>query len=295
MVEAVDDGKTFQTWGRRLPIVLAIVLITVALALWQLANYAGLMRHVGEWQFARFGRFFPAATLMLALLLVTALAVLVLRLFWREKRDRQGAAQEIFLLARVNRSAKAMFLIAVFCALLTTFVAIGVARLPGAAAPRQNLDAGKNLIAAQLADGPTRASGLEGVGPTARFTQDLLIFRRTIFVVPVNTGSKASTLLVEVDAPGARADGPLSDRDGYLRLDAAPQEVVTMYQGAGYDVADGAAVLYRDADSARWRPLMTSVLLLLATLIAVAFGYVFRRSGRRLEERVASQSSAKAS
>ncbi len=268
-------GRNFA--GRWL---LLIVAAAVAILFIQAVSYSGLMRSLAEWQFVRFGRYFPVFTIILfagLVALIWSLLVLV-----RRRARKETPPVTLSRLAFRWRSA-GMFL--GIASGVLAIVAIGVF-IHYLRAPRDSASIRiANLSQAQGASftpGPTRLEGIRALGPVGLYTEDVLFSSRTYYFVPVGRDANgAFNLFVEIDDPQAQRFP--ESTTGLLRSDALPSEFAQMYRINRMAVAPESAVLFRDAQSAD-RPIL--VLLGEVALFAVSaalFAFLCRRRARKIE------------
>lgn len=266
----------------------ALVLSAYAIAgylLFQSVFYRGLVRSLGEWQFAHLGGFFPAITSAILYLLFSlpllALFLLLERQHRRLERDRSVLVRSVEGVARLRRVltvlSMTMLLGSMACIGLTPFLPDGGGRshtivvgAPAAFVP---------------AEGRSRLVGQTDVDQVARFSRRALFLRQDMLVAPVRAaGDRTGTVRFFVEiAPGADADelGRLPS-EGVLRRNGLPGEVVMLYRSAGVPVAGEHYLLYGSARAVRWPYYQLALQLGLAALLLGVARWLEDRRYRRL-------------
>lgn len=250
-------------------------------ALFAALEYIGLIRTLGEWQFATFGFYAP----MLTVTGLTAVSVLVARLLHILLRRNRG----IRVSAGQSRSAivarDALFAISFLAGGIALAAAINLQLLPDRRGPARTLTSeGVNVGY----EGVARLAGFRTSGPMARYTEGVAFWRRTIFIVPLQaTGGRGDapvSVFAEIGPEGATGQGD-ANLIGIMRRDAVPSELVPLYQAAGVRVAPQASVLFRDARSMAFGSIVlvaeATVIAVLALLAALGIHRVLQRASRR--------------
>lgn len=303
MVEAVTADKVDRPmWRTRGLIILAICLIVFAVLAGQLVTYTDLVGRLGEWQFARFGRYFPALTVLLPIVLGviiwTAVAKILRMIAERRNGARAALGKRRILLIDATRL---LFILAAVAGLLTLAVFTHYLQLPGNDGKLQVVSF-KTASAQDLREGPVKLIDAPGIGPVSRYADGLIFTQRTSFFVPVGSvlmpsesgsaSARSFNLFVEIEPPaGDISDDALTrlasvkstEHRGLLRAGALPAEIVAMYRGAGYPVETRSAVLFLSSASANYRVLLYMCETLAFGLIALLFGLVLHRAKRRAE------------
>lgn len=295
-MEQVAARSGDRRGGRNLRWLMALLLFAGVVLTVQAVSYDGVMRWLGEWQFALFGRFFPPLTIALIL---AALALLWSALRRLRRRMRQGRNEppppltveerRVREIAKMTRAYRAIAFITIVAA--GGFVGTGIhyLQLPGPTPSVALVDLRSGAPAA-LREGSVRITGIRPLGPIARFRNDVLWRRQTIFFLPVGRtrledGSEAANLFVQVRGHDRR-NLPGEVR-GLLRTDALPPEIATMYRAAGTPVARESAVVYANERFANHATLATLIQLAVVTLIGALFALLMRRRRRRMEDAAA--------
>lgn len=274
------SSENKQGWhfaGRWLLLLVAVV---VAILLVQSISYSGLMRSLAEWQFVRFGRYFPVFTL----LVLAGIAALVWRVlvFVRRRARRERAPKTLARLAsRWHGAAMFLAIAAAALAILALGVAIHFVRAPGEDGKLRVADLSR-LQGASFAPGSTRLEGIRALGPIGLYTEDLLFSTRTYYFVPAGRAANGVfNLFIEIDGPDANQI-PASTT-GLLRTDALPSEVAEMYRLNRMPVAAKSSVLFKSERSAN-RPILILLGEVAAfALLAALFAFLSRRRARKLE------------
>ena len=273
-----------------------LVMIAISLfLLWQIVQYEGLVNRLGEWQFSRIGEFFPAITLALIVIIIGAWIALILKILYSRKKETDADAVDgdavdgeatddgIYIIRRLRGAARAFFVFAGVALVLTFIAATDVLGLIGKDKPAQTVTLAQTAPS-EWPEGPVHIKGVTSGGPIGRLTQNMFFFRRTYFYLPVESRQGGIDLVVELTPDEARNHTVESNRTGYLRQDGFPRETAEMYRNANYPVASSVTILYLDAASARWRPLMLTLSLAIATILLSIIGLLFRRAWRRTEK-----------
>lgn len=253
----------------------AWAIAVVLVLLWQLVAYRGLIALAAEWEFDAFGRYYPALTY---LLLVVLLGSPVLWLIRGRADDHLPGRTFI----------RALLGVAIGCA-----VGGGIAVATMIAQPDGDGAAARIVIGSPGAEG-ARATTAVLVGDViedrvAGLSENLFVARRSFRFAPiVSPGSRSSgepaRYFVEIGGGNtlalARADGALR---GILKPQALPGELVRLFRYAGIDVARDYQVLFATRDSLVWPYRVIAVELLLAGLLCAvaALGLHLHRERRR--------------
>ncbi|MDZ3833694.1 MAG: hypothetical protein U0S50_18045 [Sphingopyxis sp.] len=274
-------------------------------------TYTDLVGRLGEWQFARFGRYFPALTVLLpivlGLIVWTAAAKILRVLAERRSGTRSALGKRRILLVDATRL---LFILAAVAGLLTLAVFTHYLQLPDNRGKLQLVSL-KTASAGDLREGPVKLIDAPGIGPVSRYADGLIFTQRTSFFMPVGAASTARegvsgaekpfNLFVEVapssddisdDALARLVSVKSAEHRGLLRAGALPAEIVAMYRGAGYPVDTSSSVLFLSPASANFRVLLYMCETLAFGLIALLFGLILNRSKRRADRAEAVGSSA---
>lgn len=279
---AVNSGNNDRQWSTRRWLLISSAIVFLFLFI-QAATYTGVVEWLAEWQFARFGRYFPTLTLALLLLSFIGLWILIDRLRRRARNQRILVDPLVRDMRRLSSAANFLYIVAGLSALMGLGVLASYFQQPTMDGPPTIVDLSRG--AATLEPGATRLTGVTAIGPVSRHTEDLLFWRATQYFVPVGqtrleNGETVFNLFVEVDGPQTRRVS--RQMSGLLRFNALPAEIAQMYTNTRLPTARRSAVLFRSAESA---DRSTRVLLgefLVFTLIAALFGLAMRRRERRL-------------
>lgn len=251
---------------------------------WQSFSYFGFVSWLAEWQFTRFGRYFPALTLTL-LVLLCALPALLIHGYEQRRRGRSAtAAHDVqhIAIATAIQWTRALFALALVGACATIASLVLMARLPDASGEVQHLSAASQ---AQPREGLTMLEGPLVAGLVARFDENLVAARRTIYFAPVTPAAGAPLrYFVEVRAPETRPTDLTVRHSGVLRHAALPSEIVSLYRNAGYTVSAEPLVLFSSEQAVRWRYLVVAIEFFLFAAICLGFALVQRRVWQRLRQ-----------
>ncbi len=295
----MNNGATVEETGRggRNVRWLMLLLLFIAVVLTvQTVTYDGIVHRLGEWQFAVFGRYFPPLTVALILALVALVWNLLRWLRRRLRRDTTGTPESpppiderAHELRKMTRAYRTVGLITILAAGAFVGTAIHYLQLPGPTTSIATVDL-QSGTPTQLREGSVRITGIRPLGPVARFRNDILATRQTVFLLPVGRtrmedGGEAANLFVQTRGPD-RASLP-AQVQGLLRTNALPPEIATMYRAAGFRVADESAVVFASERVANHATLMTLVQLGVVALLGALFALLMRRRQRRMARAMA--------
>jgi hypothetical protein len=279
---AVNSGIDNRRWPTRRWLLIASAVVFLFLFI-QAATYTGIVEWLAEWQFARFGRYFPTLTLAVLLLAFIGLWIVIDRLRRRTRNQKQLVDPLVRDMRRLSSAASFLFITAGLSTLMGLGVLASYFQQPSMDGPPTIVDLSRG--AATLEPGPARLTGVTAIGPVSRHSEDLLFWRSTQYFVPVGqtrleNGETVFNVFVEVDGPRARAMS--RQMTGLFRFNALPAEVAQMYTNAQLPTARRSAVLFRSAGSADRSTLVLLVEFLVFALIATLFGLAMRRREQRL-------------
>lgn len=294
MTSTTADGPQAAV-GRTVRWMMALLLFIAVVLAVQTITYDGLIFRLAEWQFSFFDRYFPPLTIAL-LVGIAAIIWLVLRRTRAKAEARRRsaansdviaaeAAQPAIELAKITRAHRVVGVITLVLAAATVGTGIHYLQLPGPTRQVTTIDL-TGRTPTLLREGSVRVTGIRPLGPVARFSNDILLSRQNIFLLPVGRtrledGSEAANLFVQVNGSDrARLPGTMS---GLLRTSALPHEVAVMYRNADFPVAANSAVVFASENIANHGTLMTLLQLAVLTLI----GGVFTLFTRRRQQRIA--------
>lgn len=304
MAEArTADNVDRPMWRTHGLTIVTICLIVFAILAGQLVSYTDLVGRLGEWQFARFGRYFPALTVLLPIvlgLILWSAAAKILRMIAERRGGNRVIGKRRILLVD---AARLLFILAAVAGLLTLAVFAHYLQLPDNRGKLQLISL-KTDSAGDLREGPVKLIDAPGIGPVSRYADGLIFTQRTSFFVPVgsavtereigsdSTAARPFNLFVEIEPPSDDiSDDALTrlalvksaEHRGLLRAAALPSEIAAMYRGAGYPVETRSSVLFLSQASANFRVLLYMCETLAFGLIALLFALILNRAKRRAE------------
>ena len=253
-------------------VVLATIGVFLAVGAW---SYQGLIYGLAEWQFERFGRYFPTLTIAL-LLSVAAVLLVVGRIVWGrmyDKSDKQPVepelAREARALDRLTITRRFFRAFAVLAAVAGAGTFVHLLQFPGPTKAVTTIDLSSGAPV-RLKEGSVIVRGIQLIGPIARTSEDITFSRSSILIAPVGqtrleNGSVAANLFVQVTDTDRRKL-PTEVR-GVLRRNALPSEVAVMYRAANVPVISESSVVFLDSAAAR-----EPTLNVLITFMALAIG-----------------------
>ncbi len=307
-----------SAWNNVVPLTLGVGLIAFLAMLPDNIFYKGLISRLAEWQFNRFGTYFPVLTIAIPIAIIVGLVLLVLWLLARANRrsqanDADGAAIAVPLeerraaalrSARLGMRAFSALAIASGIGALATIASI--IGLPAMAGTQQAISVGA-LPFAVPREGPAKLSGTLEWQRMARFDQGVVLANKTIYVVPVvgAPGPRASVRYFaqvyrsEFEVPNNRPHDSIPENrrvwesgrvdpkvttpiSGTLRAGGLPDELVYLYRKAGLNVHPDHYVLFRDGGSMRWPYVLYTAGFILMGLASLLVALFHRRQTRRL-------------
>ena len=285
MADAIltPEQRPWRANGRWMTLGLAIV-FTILLA--QAVSYSGLIERFAEWEFAQFGRYFPALTLA-AFVGLFALVWVVVAGVRRRLAAQPDEAERVWRdIGRLISVRRILIAVAILAGIVALAAAVRLISLPGMSGPVRTVDlSGRAPVT--LAGGPVQLNGIAAIGPIARQTTDLMFDRHTMFLVPVGrtrlqNGSEGYNLFVQ--STTNRAESVPVGMRGLLRLDALPRDIRTLYRNHDIAVADSSAVLFYGPASAN-RPMVILIIeAIVVGAIALLFAAYLKRRTRKLRE-----------
>jgi uncharacterized membrane protein len=278
ILQMTDSIETTAPAARKISVTRLLIgwLAIVALFfIWQSAMYAGLVARFAEWQFARFGGYYPLASL---LLLIVVLGVPVLYvLSQRAQRERKAATA----LDQGQLFVK-------FLATLAALAAITAVALLGYAFTL-SLSSGTPIrIDAQSADFTLHDNGPATITGTALFDRVAIMDADTPFsgwavrFAPMTgKGEKGTKLRYFVQTSGPALAPATKEFTGTLRRNALRGDIVRLFEDVGYEVASPHYVLYTDRFAMRlpyfWGAFQSALVALVLGLAAGAQRWRLRR------------------
>ena len=267
-------------------------LVASAILVWWMAVYAGWLEPLGEWQFARFGRYYPTLTIMVLAALAIVPIGLVIRARHSQLRRRrrqaitasaQAARFGMDHVLRSGRRAEWLFAGVAACALVVALLAfIAPFLAPSAAGPAVEYRAGS---LEPLRSGPARIAGTYRLGPVGRFEERFLLIRHTVYVAPVFPVGGGDARLLTVVEPRLAGTGFRPIPQGVIVPQGLPRELELLYRNAQVPLAERPALLMRDEAQRTWRSRTLAGEALVVALLAAVFLLAFRRHRRRVAER----------
>jgi len=288
-----QEGKIFVTGPaqatphrRNVTLVTIWLAVAIAIGLVLAFGYVSVFRLMAEWQFAAFGRYFPAATtlLIVAVLLLPALIV-GLAMRRRAKREEGDSLAEMTVLQKRNWQMKVLsFALAGLLGTLVIGQLVSLARLPDSAGER--ITVATDRLGPDFAyQGPASITGGQvRTDVVATIDDGVPFLLRTRRYAPVQVAGAGTTrpvaLFVEV-VPGAQEGNPLrAVSSGILTRRAIPREVIELYRKIGLAPAPETFVLYESARSMRSRNLFAMGAALVPGVFFLALGLWLRRRER---------------
>lgn len=264
-------------------------LVVIAMLVWQSYSYTGIFAWLAEWQFRRFDRMFPVATIFLltSLLILPALLLIGWRL--RERRRLYGRASLELLTRRGTFLGKWL---AILCGLFF-FVAVGLALFglsvsSGDNQPVRNLSLTNPGVAAGR---EVQARAWVRTDRVGYYRERLIFTKRDLYVAPLTAGENPSDIQVFLEVSPTKGAVAAERRviKGFLREAALPGALEQLYQDAGYRIKRPTYLVFQAAASARWPFLSAAADLALIALMLGLGALLTRRHIRLLSRTLAQQ------
>ncbi len=282
-----EEQRPWRSNGRWMTIGLAIV-ITILMA--QAISYSGLIERFAEWEFAWFGRYFPALTLGFFVGLFAAVWVLVAVIRRRLRgRDDEVVDRVPRDIGRLISARRILLVLAMVAGVIALGAAIDLIRAPRMVGPVRTI----NIAAggpATLVEGPVQLTGITPIGPIARQSDDLLFNRHTMYLVPIGR----TRMLNGTDGFNLFVQSTTNDPDrvpramtGLMRFDSLPLDIRTLYRNHRIAVADSSTVLFIGPAASNRPQIILIIESIVAGLIALGFAAYLKRRARRVREAAA--------
>lgn len=258
--------------------------LVCALFLWQTLSYSGLAAVAAEWQFDRFGRYYPTLTLLLLAFIVGSPALYLLRRRIRVSSAAQPDAVRTYAMRQAWRFRRVLIVLSGVGAAATLVTLLLLIGLPSAAGPPRRVVVGApGSISPD--EGLTTLVGRVLYDRTSALDENLLLFRRGFRFAPVQApGGSGPQIRYFIEVAARDGAGNAADtRTGILRRGALPGEIIRLYRYAGYDINEPHYVLYDDVTSMRWPYYVTAAHLAFVTLVLAAAAAFQHRRWHRLK------------
>jgi hypothetical protein len=249
-------------------------------------SYSGLIALMAEWQYSRFGEWYP----MLSVLSFCALAVLLWRgIGWLNRRRRIATKRWTLddqkqYSVRLPRAAFLMlYSLSAFCFAMVMGAFVYWLTLPQMNAATARLN---KMNVAQAKEGAVTIGDLQPIGPIVRFRESILDIGPSQFFAPVAARRTADgrdsefALFAEL---AQTESGPRIAKGvpGILRHNALPGDLIALYRANGYAVSATPKVIFLSAASSSRTTLVLMVEALLAGTLFFVFGWWMRRRYRK--------------
>lgn len=253
-----------------------VLAIIVSLGLsWQLLEYRGLMAFLAEWQFNHLRRFYPLVTIALLTLIIEIPLIVVLVARSRSARTEYLLIEEPTALLTRSKLA--------YRELLFVAAGVGIAALAlGLYANSIGLTATAKPVNATSSEGPipsgtrVQMAGALRLDRIALYESDSLFFDRSLKVAPLQAApNQPVRFLVEVDArqPGPVRNGKIA---GVAASTAIPGPLITLYQNAGFRMAERPTLIVTSMETVRMPFVRTAWTLAAIALLIFAVGMAER-------------------
>jgi hypothetical protein len=239
--------------------------IFVVLAVWQALTPGSVFSLLSVWQIGRFGRLFPFFGVVLLVIIPALLIFLVFRFLHRREERSMGEVDGAIV--RTERLLRLLSIAAGVLVAAVIGVLLSLLALPSDIGTPVRVDA---------ATTDTPANGLTTlVGPllrdrAIRYEKSIAGVTRIYQLVPVAPAQSGGALRYFVELPDT-APTNAATHLGVLVRDGLPLSARYAFEGAGYRLAEPAAMLSPDTASLRWaRYALAAQLLVAAAVLLLA-------------------------
>ncbi|UYY57041.1 hypothetical protein [Sphingomonas sp. S2-65] len=273
-----------ETLAPRKPVVtvmrllLAWLAVVAAFFAWQTAEYQGLVARFAEWQFSRFGGFYPLASLLLLVFLFGAPVLYTLSARAHRQNGNIGTPFS---------QARALFRFLAWVA-LTMGLAASVALLlavtasMGSGAPvTLDLASARGVIPD---NGPATLKGTVLLDRVATMGADTPLGGWEVRFVPV-VGGRGGPIRFFVQTREPLGKATAASVTGSLQRNGLRGDLIPLFTNAGYRVSTPHYVLYTDARAMRVPYLWTALQYGLVALVFGLAAWFQHRRSRRLHPR----------
>lgn len=263
-------------------------LVVIAVLVWQSYSYTGVFAWLAEWQFRRFDRMFPVATIFLltSLLILPALLLIGWRL--RKRRRLYGRASLGLLILRGTFLGKWLAILSGLFFLVAVGLAMfGLSMLSGDDQPVRNLSLANPSLSAGR---EVQALAWVRSDRVGYYRERLIFTERDLYVAPLTAGESPSDIQVFLEVSPAKEAVAAKRRviKGFLREAALPGALERLYQDAGYRIKRPTYLVFKAGASARWPYLSAAADLAMIGLL-LALGALLTRRHIRALSRIAHQ------
>lgn len=259
-------------------------------------DYRSFVSRAGEWQFARLGRYYPAATITLTVLLALIPLSLLALFISRERRRRQGelAREQVAdepveqdpiarVIVSTRHSNRFFGILSVVLAFSAFGALIIAARAPTSEGPIRVIEVAG---APGTAQGHARYASPTYIGRIARIYENVAFASRTLWVAPVYAAGKEGPALYWTEViPTDRPSRFRRIESGVFVRGGLPPEVEPLYRSIGITVPDAAGLLMLDSARPRWRMTALAVQVGVVSLLSLAIALILRRQLKKLRAR----------
>ncbi len=282
----VDSGKRSKA-----PYVFGAWALLVSLFFfWESVEYTGLTGWLAELQFASFGTYFPVVTYLLFVALFS-IPVFIYALYSRRKERRQADPEERAggrALAASARRMRSLYGVAAGIGVAALIALLVTLFLPESKGGTQRIVIGSEASLSP-AEGSSSLAGNHDLKLTARHSVSLPFLGRDTYFVPV-TGSVGNQRIVQYFAETERlGEKPVyfaPVKEGLLRKNALPGEIMALYKDAGLSIGSPHYVLFKSVESMRSRHVMVTAQLALLAFLILVLGFIQRWRRNRLRREI---------
>lgn len=316
MVEKAQTGFIPSIRRNLVPVTVTFAIVIFLILLPQSVFYRGLVSMLAEWQFLRFGRYFPILTMALPVIILSLLLLIILWIVLRRKKNRNeseavlSATEQLAKsVARTRLAMRSFFALAGLGLLGALISLILMSRLPGDDGKAQQINVGTVPFAVPR-EGAARLTGSLDWQKLATIDRNLVLANQRTYFIPIVSRiaeRKSTRYFVQVfrpefvlpknQLPGIvpekdklleygriipTKDGPGNSVTGALRQDGLPDEIVLLYEKTGLEVHPDHYVLYRKTSDLKWPYWVAALEFLLLALGSGILALFQRRQLKRL-------------
>jgi hypothetical protein len=255
-------------------------LIVAGFFLWQTVEYRGIAALAGEWEYQRFGTYFPWATL---LLLVGLFCIPPIYFLLRREKTADDHVPTLVEYQRKGRRQLSQLTIAAIICLAAAAVSLGlVLTLPSGKGQPARVVASAD---ATPRNGPTTLAGRIRYDRIATLERHLLLAERTFYFAPIEpaAGQPLRYFVEFAELPSATSGS--ATYQGVLRDGGLPGDIVHLYRDAGYRVDPSLHVLFSSETAMRWPFYVIALHFLLVSIVLGVAGLFQRRRIKRMPMR----------
>jgi hypothetical protein len=257
---------------------------------WESVQYTGLTGWIAELQFAYLGTYFPVVTYLLFVALF-CIPLFVYALYRRRQDRRQADPNERAggrALAASTRRMRSLFGVAAGISLAACVALLATLFLPDGKGGTQRVVVGSEASLSP-AEGPSALVGNHNLKLTSKFSRALPFLGRDTYFVPV-LGSVGNATTVQYFAETERlGEKPFyfsPVKEGILRRNSLPGEILALYKNVGVNIGSPHYVLFKSVDSMRAGHVAVTAQLTVLAILVFLLGFIQRWRRNRLRREI---------